>query len=416
MTIPSRPVTRERSPLDHGTPTFAKGDQDREPGEIVSEPTSASDRDDSEAALSTTLDKESEDSSWDERTIFMDPPSTVKVDPIAAPLPTQYSEDVMIPPAFDAKAIKSRYITPRNVDDFAQSARETRDWQVMQHHPVFLDPEEICIEKLGDYDRAIEKDTAFRSNRRDRVNNLHDPGRQRSGRHNGKNRDPRYRSDQKKRRWNESHDDADSYRFENRYGDFPYDESFSKRFKATSPEPGEVVDADADEPPYEPLYEPSQALTPSRLSRWAPEREINKDIISHAPSVKSKSVEPSQDITNQRPNIIQPNDQDKYHTRSPTPPALPRGVPRPLSRPPSRPISRDSHRNRPISRRSSFASNMSGSQGSSLDAIDRELLGMGRPSNSGSDSEAESPKRRLNGTTPKFKRRQPMVEAYSRRW
>ncbi|OTA69101.1 hypothetical protein K449DRAFT_85531 [Hypoxylon sp. EC38] len=152
-TTPSRTPIRERS-LGRETPTTVKTDQEREPGEIVSEPTSASEHGDAEAALSVTLDKSDDEFNWDERTIFLEPPASSKVDPIAAPLPTHYSEDVMIPPAFDAKSLRSRYITPRNVDDFAQSIRETRDWQVIQHHPAFLDPAVICLAKLDEYDRV----------------------------------------------------------------------------------------------------------------------------------------------------------------------------------------------------------------------------------------------------------------------
>ncbi|KAI1779661.1 hypothetical protein F4818DRAFT_148662 [Hypoxylon cercidicola] len=409
VTTQSTP-SRTAPPADAGTPVTAKADQDREPGEITSEP--ASDHGDPEIVPTAILDKDDEDRSWDEQTIFMDPPPTGQVDPIAAPLSTQYSEDVMIPPAFDAKALKSQYITPHNVDDFAQSVRETKDWQVMQHHPAFLDPVEICLEKLDDYKAAIQKDQAIRTNRRDRGINSHDPPRQRygnsygSGRHNGKIRDARYKPDQKKRRRNDFPDDADAYRSEKRHRDFPYDESFDKRHRPISPEPGEVVEADIEEPPYEPSETP---MVPVGDTAWAPGPDVVKDTRSEALDVKDRSYGSDQNIPNQQPDILPLDILDRPKMHPPTPPTQPAITPPPYSRP----SSRDSQRSRPNSRRPSFGSDKSGS---SLDDIERELLGLGRPPSSGSDTERGSPKR-FNDTTPKFKRRkQPVVEAYSRRW
>ncbi|KAI1104070.1 hypothetical protein F4804DRAFT_205798 [Jackrogersella minutella] len=414
---PSQTAPRERGSLDRETPVTVKTDQEREPGEIVSEPTSASDHGDLEASLATALDNNDDEFSWDEQTIFLEPPSS-KVDPIAAPLPTQYSEEVMIPPAFDARALKSRYITSSNVDDFAQSIRETRDWQVLQHHPAFLDPIEICLVKLHDYERAVRKDKSGRNGRRDRSGNSHDLGRHRYsnlkglGRHHGKNQDPRYMTDQRKRRWNDFHGDGDDHRTQRRYRDFAYDDSLNKRLKPTSPEPGEVIEDDSQESPYEPPEAPTIPKDNHKSAQGTGGISISP---LQTPGVKSRSNGPGQDTKYQGANTVLQDGRDKFSPRLATPLARSADVFQSYHRPSSRQRSRSPRRSGRNSRRSSIASQIS--QGSELDSIERELLGMGGPSPSSSDSEGKSQKRRLNGSAPKIKkRRQPMVEAYSRRW
>ncbi|KAI1656762.1 hypothetical protein F4813DRAFT_363252 [Daldinia decipiens] len=419
-TTPSEPVRRDRSSLDRETPITAKTDQEPEPGEIVSEPASASDHGDPETTVDTTKDESNEDFTWDERTIFLELPLSSKVDPIAAPLPAQYFEDIMIPPAFDAKALKSRYITPRNVDDFAQSIRETRDWQVMQHHPMFLDPTEIRLEKLDDYNKAIQKDLNIKGSRRDRSGNSNDTGRHRfnnskgPGRHQGKYQDSHYKSDQKKRRWTDFHDDTDDFKSERRHRDYPYDDPSNKRLKFTSPpEPGELVEADSQQPPYTPSKAP---VVPTDDAKWTQGPKETLDSQSRLESLDNRTNGSNQETVAQHINLSLPDDRDKANARPSTPLGQTVDIPQPHSRPSSRQSSRSVNRSRPASRRSSFGTDISESQGSPLDPIERELLGLGRPSTSGTDSGGESTKRQLSDTTPKFKRRQPTLEAYSRRW
>ncbi|KAI1804181.1 hypothetical protein F4811DRAFT_302258 [Daldinia bambusicola] len=411
---------RDRSPLGRETPAAVKTDQEREPGEIVSEPTSASDHVDPESAFDTTKDENNEDLSWDERTIFLELPLSSKVDPIAAPLPTQYFEDVMIPPAFDAKALKSRYITPRNIDDFAQSIRETRDWQIMKHHPLFLDPTEIRLEKLNDYNRAIDKDMHSRVNRRDHSRNMHDTTKHRLGnpkgssRHQGKHQDSRYKMDTKKRTWEHFDEDRNDFGWKKRTRDSPYDDAFKKRLKpASPPEPGEVVEADSEQSIH---TLPRESLVGPDAAKWASGSKEPLDSQSRSETVDNKNNESSQETVAERTNLSLKDSQDIANTRSSTLSGQPADIPQTYSRSPSRQSFKEVNGSRAGSRRSSFGSDMSGSQGSSLDPIERELLGMGRPSSSGTDSGAESTKRHLSDAAPRFKRRQPMLEAYSRRW
>ncbi|KAI1095041.1 hypothetical protein F5B19DRAFT_489934 [Rostrohypoxylon terebratum] len=402
---------RERSPLDRGTPIVVKTDQEREPGEIVSEPTSASEHDNPEKALGAILEKDEEDLSWDERTIFQEPLSTIKVDPIAAPLPSEYSEDVMIPPAFDAKALKSQFITPHNVDDFSQSIRETRDWQVMQYHPVFLNPEEICVEKLREYFKAAKKDFS-RYNQRDRPGNppgvsKHRYGNSKGlGRQHGKNQEPRHKSDQRKRRWNDFHGDADEDRTERRHRDFPHDDMLKKKLKPASPEPGEVIEDESQESPYEPPDVPT--ITADNTERYR-EPGVAKDAPSRDLGSNNRSNGSSQETTSQR------DTQGKsFKTHLSTPLALTEDNFSPSDRLSSRNSSQSFHEKSPRSRRSSIGSQDSVSGGSDLDSIDRELLGLAEPEAGSSEIKEEPLKQQqLNKITPKRKRRQQMSAAYS---
>ncbi|XDG07235.1 hypothetical protein ABKA04_006850 [Annulohypoxylon sp. FPYF3050] len=404
----------ERSPLDRGTPIVVKTDQEREPGEIVSEPTSSSEHDNTDNILNAIPEKDEEDLSWDERTIFQEPLVTIKVDPIAAPLPAEYSEDVMIPPAFDAKALKSQYITPRNVDDFSQSVRETRDWQVMQYHPVFLKPEDICPEKLRDYYKAAKKDIA-RYIQRERPGNYLGVSKQRygnskgSGRQHGKNQETRHKPDQRKRRWNDFHGDADEDRTERRHRDFPYDDMLKKKLKPASPEPGEVIEDESQESPYEPPD--AQIVTTDNTERLR-ESGVIKDAVSRDFSVNNGSNGSSQETTSQR------DTQGKStKTQLSTPLALTEDNLSSYDQLSSRNSSQSFHGKSPRSRRTSIGSQDSVSGGSDLDSIDRELLGLAEPE-AGSSEVKEEPlkQQQLNKITPKRKRRQQMSAAYSRRW
>lgn len=73
---------------------------------------------------------EMDDETWrfDNETIFQEAPHKHAADPIGEPLPHEYKDNLlMLPPAYDALGVKSRYITPQNLDDFASSVREKDD-------------------------------------------------------------------------------------------------------------------------------------------------------------------------------------------------------------------------------------------------------------------------------------------------
>ncbi|KAI1079151.1 hypothetical protein F5B20DRAFT_545157 [Whalleya microplaca] len=425
VTTPTRTASREPSYLDLGGPPATAAPQDPEPGEIISEANSVSERGDAEPTSETAASKEEDDFDWELQAIFKEPQLDDKVDAVAAPLPTQYTEDVTIPPAFDAKSLKSKYINPTNVDDFALSIRDTKEWQVMQYHPTFLDPMEIDIESLDTYDRAIQMEKSFRNNRRDRHGNAHNFERHRhgnpfnnlrgSGRFHGKNRDNfHHKPNQKKRKWDEPLHGRDIYRAEKQYPDIPYEERDSKKHRAASVEDGEVIEADLQEPSNEKARTPT---IPVDDPTWAPEpgevvEETNPPASNHS---NGNSTSNGEAQGRRRPSLsFNTKDEEVDARLGPHPP--PPASPPPYSRPSSRRSSKSFHGSRPASRRSSFDDHVS-EPGSPLDPIERELLGMGRPSTSGSDTGNGSPKRQFDDVTPKFKRRQPKVlEAYSRRW
>ncbi|RWA09711.1 hypothetical protein EKO27_g5396 [Xylaria grammica] len=98
-----------------------------------------------------------EEFSWEEEMIFKELPDKTTRDLIREPLPAEWTDDPIMPPKYDKETITSRYINPTNVDDFALNVRETKAWQVMQYHPAFLPPTEIRIEKLWEYEKALNR-------------------------------------------------------------------------------------------------------------------------------------------------------------------------------------------------------------------------------------------------------------------
>ncbi|KAI1502382.1 hypothetical protein F5X99DRAFT_160057 [Biscogniauxia marginata] len=413
-----------------------------EPGEGKSEVNVESDREDAASEYDTNGERNPyKGFDWDQQTIFKElPESRSQGDPIGTPLPLEYTENIILPPKFGAKGVESKYVKPDNLDDFAQSVRETRDWQVMQYHPAFLDPKDIQVGNLENFSKAISASNS-KGNRRDRHNNHHD-----FRRHHGKhrdwqgrnhhrdfpnrdfqhNRDFQQRPDSRKRRWEESRHDSDVYHLEKRRSSPGYGEPKNKRPRPASPEPGEVVEDGADEATQP---KPSTPAATIADSVWAPELgEVVKN--GEGSRQTRETYGYSYEETFKMHEEIMAQDEKRFRdsdrsymqdsTRDegpPTPPPLPSSRLPVCSRPSSRHSSRSRRGSQPNSRRSSFAGNISDSNGSPLTPTELELLGFGRPSSSGSDSGRESPKRQPDDVAPKTRRRQPRVnDAYMRRW
>ncbi|KAI1486641.1 hypothetical protein F5X96DRAFT_220389 [Biscogniauxia mediterranea] len=416
--------------------------RESEPGEIKSDVNAESDREDATSEYDACGEKNPyKGFDWDQKTVFNEPPEhQSQGDLIGTPLPTEYTENVILPPTFGAKGVKSKYITPENLDDFAQSVRETREWQVMQHHPAFLDPKDIRVEKLEDFSKALNAVNS-KNNRRDRHNNHHD-----FRRHHTKNRDWQGRNqhrdfpdrgfqhgdfpqrpDSRKRRWEESQHDSNIYRVEKRRSSLEYGEPKNKRFRPTTPEPGEVVEYGADEATQ---AKPGTPVVSMKKSAWAPEagetlenEESNKQSRATYGYPYEETFKVHEEIMAQDEKRFRDSNRsllniDTRDKGPPSPPPLHSGHHHPAySRPPSRHSSKSDRGSRPNSRRSSFAGHVSDSSGSPLTPTELELLGLGRPSSSGSNSGRESPKRQLDGVASKPRRRAPKVnDAYSRRW
>ncbi|KAI5922529.1 hypothetical protein F4810DRAFT_255423 [Camillea tinctor] len=439
---------RQRSVLTpaHSTPRSAPSatvdtPQESEPGEIKSDVNAESDQDDAASEYDVNGEKNPyKGFDWDQNTVFNQPPEhRSQGDLIGTPLPTEYTENVILPPTFGAKGVKSKYITPENLDDFAQSIRETRDWQVMQHHPAFLDPKDIRVEKLEDFSKALNAGNA-KNSRRDRHNNHHE-----SRRHHTKHRDWQGRNqhrdfpdrgfqhgdllqrhDSRKRRWEESQHDSNPYRVEKRRPSLEYGEQRNKKLRPTTPEPGEVVEYGADEAvrskpgtPAAPVEESAWALEVGEIPENEETNEQGREIYGHSYEETLKiheeiMAEDEKRFRDSHRSLLHIDTRDKG---PPSPPPLHSGPHPVYSRPSSRHSSRSHRGSQPNSRRSSFAGHISDSSGSPLTPTELELLGLGRPSSSGSNSGRESPRRQPDGNASKPRRRATRVnDAYSRRW
>ncbi|KAF2973046.1 hypothetical protein GQX73_g588 [Xylaria multiplex] len=217
----------------------------------------------SDAVLVDMKDTEqytAEEFSWEEEMIFKELPGKITRDLIREPLPAEWTDDPIMPPKYDKETITSRYINPTNVDDFALSVRETKAWQIMQYHPVFLPHTDVRIEKLWDYEKASNPGPVYNKQSRHSTNNG-GSGRQRGKSWGSKTRGSRqmrysqyhgqsHSSDDQlsyfrpgliKRMWDQtSYRDNDEPEGEN--------EGMGQKSKISSPEPGEVCESDDQEP------------------------------------------------------------------------------------------------------------------------------------------------------------------------
>lgn len=194
--------------------------------------------------------QQAEDDLLEELSIaFVDFVPEHKGDPIAEPLPHEYTEDIMLPPAFDAKGVKSKHITPSNLDDFALSIRDTNQWNQYRNHPAFLSPEEVNLKALESYVRFTQKGQGHRNEKRGRTHGH--LGKDQSRNQRSTNRDrgeidrPKPDMAQRKRKRNEIHPDQEAAWYgRGHFGDF--DRSLEDRparaLRPTSPEPGEISD------------------------------------------------------------------------------------------------------------------------------------------------------------------------------
>ncbi|KAK8119204.1 uncharacterized protein PG998_003830 [Apiospora kogelbergensis] len=185
----------------------------------------------------------------DEATIFNEFEAANKGDPIAEPLPAVWTDDIMLPPAYNATGVKSAYITPENKDDFASGVRNTDMWSRYKHHCLFLKPEEITIASLEIYKAQIAE-IEGRDERRNKsgqhANQRAKPQTRNHYQGQQNHKDQTRRPDNRKRRFEDYQGEprAESSR-RDQAGDLT---NFShgyeaKRPKQMSPEPGEVSDS-----------------------------------------------------------------------------------------------------------------------------------------------------------------------------
>ncbi|KAK6079634.1 zinc knuckle like protein [Seiridium cupressi] len=209
--------------------------------------TSAVEVNDTEHSLVRMEDEnQTEEEFLDElKVAFADSAPRNQGDAIAEPLPGEYSEQIMLPPAFDAKGVKSKYITPSHLDDFALSVRDTNQWNKYRNHPVFLAPEEVNLHNLGLYMRKSQKGQGHRNDKRGRGvhGQHHDRDHHRSNKHD--RGDQRRSSNvQRKRKWDDRTQESrvsEHRDLGNHSRPYAYEEP-SRVPRQMSPEPGEISD------------------------------------------------------------------------------------------------------------------------------------------------------------------------------
>ncbi|OHF00421.1 hypothetical protein CORC01_04171, partial [Colletotrichum orchidophilum] len=102
---------------------------------------------------------------WEEEMVFKELGETHQPDPIAMPLPgpENYHDNVMLPPAWNATWIQSRFAKEGNLEDFSRPIRETEFFITMQYDPAFWKcPEGRAHKQLPE---PREKTSTFKSSR-----------------------------------------------------------------------------------------------------------------------------------------------------------------------------------------------------------------------------------------------------------
>lgn len=205
-------------------------------------------------------------------------------DPIAEPLPEAYTEDIMLPPAFDAKRVKSEHITPSNLDDFALSIRDTNQWNKYRDSPVFLPPGEVNLRNLESYLRSAKKGQGNRNEKRGRTHGHgHGHGKDQSRNQRSNNRDRSDRnSDQldafaRKRKWNDHDPGPTRYgaRHLAKIGHPPqHYELATEVSRQMSPEPGEISDTPVSTIIQHPASRPAHLPPKPDVRPW-PELDLS---------------------------------------------------------------------------------------------------------------------------------------------
>ncbi|KAI0396706.1 hypothetical protein F5Y17DRAFT_77974 [Xylariaceae sp. FL0594] len=341
------------------------------------------------------------DFTWEEEMIFKDIPPKITRDLIREPLPLDWTDEPIMPPKYGNETIISRYVTAESIEEFAMDVRNTKSWDVVQHHPAFVRPEDLSISSLRKYETALARASPHRrqispniSNRQRDRNNGHRP---RGDRQNWQPQQPlqgdKPRDDQLNHKGPR---DADGARRHNDRGDAQEPETEGgrprKRSKTSSPEPGELQDSDKDKRPPNPR---KQCASPLLM-----EEEHRQD----CPSQNDRLVTPLRSS-----GAKLPDDSLTAGSRRKLPLSGPPTSASPSSRSPSR----------------------RGSTGSPLTPTELELLGMG-PDSPASEArhDYDSPPPRPSPSPPpptppskkasdKPRRRPPragMHAAYQRRW
>lgn len=77
-----------------------------------------------------------EEFAWDLENAFIEV-ETKPADPVGKPLDKDWNDDPTIPPAYNAKSIKSAFYDPEDPDAFNLSVRDSKQWFTVKRDPIF---------------------------------------------------------------------------------------------------------------------------------------------------------------------------------------------------------------------------------------------------------------------------------------
>ncbi|PSR75170.1 hypothetical protein BD289DRAFT_487219 [Coniella lustricola] len=91
---------------------------------------------DVEEVVGDEVDSPEQEFDWDLAKAFVEL-ETKPADPVGKPLAAEWNDDPTIPPAYNAKCIKTVFYDSNNPDAFLASVRDTKYWTEIQRDPVF---------------------------------------------------------------------------------------------------------------------------------------------------------------------------------------------------------------------------------------------------------------------------------------
>ncbi|KFH45195.1 hypothetical protein ACRE_040030 [Hapsidospora chrysogenum ATCC 11550] len=148
--VPKPSPSRQDNPEEEGTRadgdremSAPRSEQTRESGETRVTPDKAqtSEREPEQVKEQAPTKADANDnfeSPWEADAIFAEPEPTHPPDEVGRPLPSTYTEDVVLPRKWDSKCIESEYFNPDNLEEFTRPIHETKYWQDMEFDPAFV--------------------------------------------------------------------------------------------------------------------------------------------------------------------------------------------------------------------------------------------------------------------------------------
>lgn len=75
---------------------------------------------------------------WEEDAIFKQAAPTHPPDEVGRPLPETYTEDILLPRKWDAKCVESEFFNADDLEEFVRPIHESKFWEALQYDPAFV--------------------------------------------------------------------------------------------------------------------------------------------------------------------------------------------------------------------------------------------------------------------------------------